>query len=315
MRRLTASLAMLLMTTAAAWAEKAPQEGGLAARHPGDQGIAKDPAVLFADDFESGDLSKWEDPSGTLAVVDEKPNAGKKCAAAPMEKGKNEGGQAKKWFMPGVDRVFARVYVKFSADYQYPHHFLTLLANQKSNRWSAFGKAGLKPNGTYFSTGMEPWFAWGKNPSPGELSFYSYFMDMEPDRKMDKYWGNGFFPPGPGKGQAASNDRVLPKLDTWQCWEFMVEANTPGKSDGRQTMWLDGKRVGDFTGIRWRDDPELKINCFWLQHYGYDSSDPTREHHKRRQTVWFDDVVLATKYIGPMSHEAGRRTEEPAKQK
>jgi hypothetical protein len=81
----------------------------------------------------------------------------------------------------------------------------------------------------------------------------------------------------------------------------MVEANTPGKSDGRQAMWLDGKLVGEFNGIRWRDDPGVKVNCFWLQHYGYDGSDPTRQFHKARQAVWFDDVVIATQYVGPRS--------------
>ena len=98
----------------------------------------------------------------------------------------------------------------------------------------------------------------------------------------------------------------MPRLDTWQCWEFMVEANTPGKADGRQAMWLDGKLVGDFTGIRWRGDADVNVNCFWLQHYGYDGSDPTRQFHKGRQTVWFDDVVIATQYIG-------RRVEAKAK--
>ena len=297
MRRLTVFLFPLLLLTAAA--QKLPEGDGLAAKYPGEWDIAKDSAVLFADNFESGDLARWDDKSGTLAVTDENPHGGVSCAVAPMEKGKNTGGEAKKWFMPGADRVHARVYVRFSPDYQYPHHFLTLLASPRSNKWKPFGKAGLLPDGTYFSTGMEAWFAWGKNPPPGELTFYSYFMDMEVDRKMNKYWGNGFFPPGPDKGQAASEKRVLPKLDAWQCWEFMVEANTPGKSDGRQAMWLDGKLVADFTGIRWRNDSEVKINCFWLQHYGYDGSDPTREHHKDRQTVWFDDVVIAKEYIGP----------------
>jgi hypothetical protein len=301
MTRLTIGfcVAMILAAAAAMAAERAPEGAGLAAKYPGDQGIAKDPAVIFADDFESGDLARWDDKSGSITVTDEKPHGGAKCAAAPMERGKNHGGEAKKWFMPGADRVFARAYVKFSADYQYDHHFLTLLANPPTNRWGAFGKAGLKPDGTYFSTGMEPAFAWGKNPSPGEVNLYAYFMDMEIDPKMNKYWGNGFFPPGPGKGQAASANRVLPKLDTWQCWEFMIQANTPGKADGRQAMWLDGKLAGDFPGIRWRDDAAVKVNCFWLQHYGYDGSDPTKQYHKDRQTVWFDDVVVATEYVGP----------------
>jgi hypothetical protein len=297
------SIAIVLLLLAAGWAgaeERLPEGPGLAGKYPGDVGIAKDPATLFADDFESGDLKRWDDKGGTLVVTDEKPHAGVKCAVAPMEKGKNHGGEAKKWFMPGADRVYARCYVKFSEDYQYCHHFLTLLANERKNRWASFGKAGLKPDGkTWFCSGMEPWFAWGKNPSPGEVNFYSYYMDMEIDPKMNKYWGNGFFPPGPEKGKAGSDKRVLPKLGEWQCWEFMVEANTPGKADGRQAMWLDGKLVGEFTGIRWRTDGDLKINCFWLQHFGYDESDPTKGTHKERQTVWFDDVVVAKEYIGP----------------
>jgi hypothetical protein len=183
--------------------EKLPEGPGISKAHPNDKNIAKHPAVLFADDFEAGDLKKWEDMSGTLAISDENPHGGKHCAVAPMEKGKNTGGQGKKWFMPGADKVFARVYVKFSEDYQYPHHFIWLSANPRNNKWKSFGKAGLKPDGTYFSTGMECWFAWGKNPPPGELGFYSYYMDMEIDPKMNKYWGNGFFPPGPAKGKAA----------------------------------------------------------------------------------------------------------------
>jgi hypothetical protein len=299
MKSLSLVTALVMVSTAVAAPDKLPEGAGLAAKYPGDVNLSRDASVLFADDFESGDLKKWDDKSGSIIVTGEKPNAGAKCAAAPMEKGKNIGGEAKKWFLPGADRVFARTYVRFSPDYQYAHHFLTLLASPRSDRWKPFGKAGLKPDGTYFSTGMEPWFAWGKNPPPGELNLYSYFMDMDVDAKMNKYWGNGFFPPGPQKGKAASETKVMPKIDAWQCWEFMVECNTPGKANGRQAMWLDGKLVGDFTGIRWRDDPAVKVNCFWLQHYGYDESDPTRHFHKTRQAVWFDDVVIATQYVGP----------------
>jgi hypothetical protein len=219
-----------------------------------------------------------------------------------MLRGENTGADAIKWFRPGADKVYARFYLKFSLNYQYCHHFVWLGATHRTNKWSAFGKAGLKPDGTYYSTGMEPWFAWGKNPSPGEVNLYTYFLDMDPDPKMPgKYWGNGFFPPGPGKGQAAGPARVIPPLDRWHCWEFMVQANTaPDKADGKQAMWVDGKLVGEFTGIRWRSDLDLKVNCLWLQHYGYDEGDPTKQYWKVGQSVWFDDVVVAREYIGPM---------------
>src|SRR5688572_8098325 len=108
----------------------------------------------------------------------------------------------------------------------------------------------------------------GQESFAGRGEPYTYYLDMEPDRKMNKYWGNGFFPPGPGKGTPASAARVIPPLNEWQCWEFMIQANShPDKADGRQAMWVNGKQIGNFTGIRWRSDLDLKVNCFWLQHY------------------------------------------------
>jgi hypothetical protein len=275
---------------------------GLAARYPGDVGIEQEPAVLFADNFESGDLQKWDERRGSAVVSEAAPQAGRWCVDMTMHRGRDHGGDTIKWFLPGADRVYARFYVKFSANYQYAHHFVWLSANHPRNKWSSFGKAGKKPDGlTYFSTGMEPWFAWGKNPPPGEVNLYAYFPDMEIDPKMDFYWGNGFFPPGPGKGAAAASHRVIPPLDRWHCWEFMLQANSaPGQADGRQAMWVDGQLAGEFNGIRWREDAGLKVNCLWLQHYGGDSGDPTKRYWPESQTVWFDDIVVAREYIGPM---------------
>ena len=275
---------------------------GLSSKYPGDVGIGKDPAVLFSEDFESGALNRWDQVRGQVALTEEAPHSGRQCVRMEMHRGKDHGGDTIKWFMPGADAVWVRFYVKFSKDYQYNHHFVWLGANQAGNKWSSFGKAGLKPNGTYYSTAMEPWFAWGKNPSPGEVNMYTYYLDMEPDRRMDKYWGNAFFPPGPGKGTPAGPRRVIPPLGEWQCWEFMLQANSaPGVADGKQAMWVDGKLVGEFTGIRWRTDMDLKVNCLWLEHYGYDEGDPTKAYWKDQQAVWFDDIVVATRYIGPQT--------------
>jgi hypothetical protein len=296
-----AVLVLLSIPLLAAEPALEPGSAGLAASYQDDAGIERDPDVLFAENFESGDMEKWDQHRGDVQLVEEMPRAGRWCVKMSMERGQNHGGDAIKWFLPGADTVHARFYVKFSPNYQYNHHFVTLLANQQSNKWSAFGKAGLKPDGTYYSTGMEPWFAWGRNPRPGEVNLYTYYLDMEPDRKMNKYWGNGFFPPGPGKGEPAGPARVIPPLNQWQCWELMIQANTaPDKADGKQAFWIDGKLVGEFTGIRWRNDPDLKVNSFWLQHYGYDDGDPTREYWQQNQWVWFDNIVVARRYIGPM---------------
>jgi hypothetical protein len=276
-------------------------QDGLSAKYPGDVGIALDPDVLFTENFENGNLSQWDEIKGPVALTDEAPHAGNLSLRMPMQRGRNTGGHTIKWFMPGADTVYVRFYVKFSADYQYNHHFVWLMANQATNKWSGFGKAGLKPNGTYYSTGMEPAFGWGRNPPPGEVNLYTYFLDMTPDDHDGMYWGNGFYPPGPERGGYAGASRVIPPLDKWQCWEFMIQANSaPDLADGKQAMWVDGQLAGEFTGIRWREDMDLKVNTLWLEHYGYDAGDPTKAYWKDQQTVWFDDVVVARSYIGPM---------------
>jgi hypothetical protein len=128
---------------------------------------------------------------------------------------------------------------------------------------------------------------------------------MKEDPKMHKYWGNSFFPPGPEEGEAASPNRYIPERGKWECWEFMVKCNTPGEHDGEQAMWVNGKKLGEFKNILWRISPEVRANCLWLLHYGFDSGDPTRGSWKKedgkpmRDTVWFDDVVVSTEYIGP----------------
>jgi len=284
-----------------------PEGSGLAAKYPGDQGIAKDPTVLFHEDFERGNLDAWGEKKGPVSITTSAPYSGERCVEIPMHRGKDTGGHLLKWLSQGADTVYVRFYVKFSKDYQYDHHFVTLLANPPEDRWRAFGKAGLKPDGSYFNTGMEPWFAWGKNPPPGEINLYAYYPDMDVDPKMNKYWGNAFFPTGPGKGDAAGPKRIVPPLDRWQCWEFMIQANTtPDKADGKQAMWVDGKLIGEFPGLRWRTRNDVKVNCLWLQHYGYDSSDPTRQYSKDQQTVWFDDIVVSTQYVGPRLPSARR---------
>ncbi|MFO1512402.1 MAG: hypothetical protein U1F83_05730 [Verrucomicrobiota bacterium] len=153
-----------------------------------------------------------------------------------MDRGQNTGGDAIKWPLPGADTVYVRFWSSFPRT--------TSIAITSSGWGEPADEQGLGLRQGGVETGRnlldrhEPWFAWGRNLPPGEVNLYTYYLDMAIDPKMNKYWGNGFFPPGPGKGQAAGPSRVLPLLDTWQCWEFMIQANTaPEKADGKQAMW------------------------------------------------------------------------------
>jgi hypothetical protein len=206
----------------------------------------------------------------------------------------------------GVDRLHARFYVKFHPKHGYLHHFVFMAADREPTPWPK-GWAGHKPEGDdHFISSIEPWSDWGKVDAPGAWNFYSYWQDMKPDGRGD-YWGNSFW----------ANANPIPR-GQWICMEVMVKANTAGASDGEQAFWVDGKPVGHFKGIRWRSTDLLKLNSFWLQYDVCENSaahnnDPTPKD--REYEVWFDDIVLATDYIGPVQGKpkSGKKIATPSR--
>jgi hypothetical protein len=198
----------------------------------------------------------------------------------------NNGDGLTKWFEP-ADRIFVRFYVRFDEKCDYVHHFVTLRANKGlrgGDKWSGFGGAGLKPAGDErFSTALEPWGNWAKWPAPGKWNFYSYWHEMKASND-GKFWGNQFIPD--------PEDNIA--KGKWICAEFMLKHNTPGKPDGEQAFWIDGRLMGHWQGINWRKSDTLWANALTLESYVTDSwtKNPVN-------TVEFDNLVIAREYIGP----------------
>lgn len=274
-----------------------PEGDGLAARYKADVGLERDPKVIFVDNFESGDLSRWEEirnrDDQVLSFVDESDvdsRLGKRSLKVTAKLSQNTGGGLTKWYQPS-DPVYIRFYVKFAADCDYIHHFCTLRANKGlrgRDRWSGFGGAGVQPRGDErFSTALEPTGNWGQFKPPGRWNFYSYWHEMKASRD-GKYWGNSFMPA----------DQKEIRRDQWICCEFMLRHNTPGKPDGEQAMWIDGKRLGHWTGINWRTSPTLWANALTLESYVTDRWTKNEEN-----VVYFDNVVIAKEYVGPASED------------
>lgn len=273
--------------------QELPQGPGWAAAYVADSGVRQHPDVIFADDFEMGNLGDgWDETSnrGGKVLRWVEPGAaglGNRCLRVEAHLGQDTGGGLTKWFEP-AGTVFIRFYTKFDATCDYVHHFVTLRANrswQGGDRWSGFGGAGLKPEGTErFSTAIEPWGDWGRNPPPGRWNFYSYWHEMKPSRD-GKYWGNSF---------AAAEAPLVPR-DQWICVEFMLKHNTPGQPDGEQALWIDGKLWGHWKGINWRKTEQLKASALTLESYITD-----RWTKKPVNVVYFDQVIVARRYIGPV---------------
>jgi hypothetical protein len=304
-----------------------PTEPGLAAQHPGDLGIAADPAVLFAEDFETGTLdeigARWSDVSNqdgqVLALSDDVAagSAGHRSLQVTSTLGRDTGGHLYKVLPRAVDTVFVRFYVKFLDKPQYVHHFVHLGGYNPATRWPQ-GGAGERPRGDErITVGIEPHGDYGRFPAPGLWSFYCYWPEMKISAD-GRYWGNALRPATPA---------LVPR-GQWQCVEVMLKLNSaPDERDGELALWLDGELImhiargvprdrwtglgfnlldqgGEpFEGFRWRTSTDLRINFLWLMLYVTENA--ARQNNvanpEPENRVWFDDVVVATSYIGPLS--------------
>jgi hypothetical protein len=325
---LTLALA-LTIATGSIWAQEKsnslPEGHGLSAKYPGDRGIARDAAVLLAEDFELGDVADlektWHSVSNkdqqVISFREDAPVAGVGQRSLQMtgNPAQNEGGHLYKKLPREVDTAFARFYVKFPEEAGYVHHFVQLGGFRPATTWPQ-GGAGQRPRGDERMTvGIEPTGDSGRLPAPGAWNFYLYWHEMKAS-VGNRYWGNSIAPAKP----------LLVPRDQWQCVELMMKCNQPGERDGELALWLDGKlamhvhrgtprdawtgmgfRLADekggepFEGFSWRTSDKLKINFFWLLHYVTDTNQRrNKEDVAQDVTVWFDNIVISEKYVGPI---------------
>jgi hypothetical protein len=278
---------------------------GIAAKYPGDRGIEADPAVLFHDDFESADpLREWDNSFQKadirFAGEPENVHGGKRALefTVPRQQAELSDGVVKD-LNSGQDLVFLRYYTKFEKGFDQvgSSHNGGILSAQAPG--VPYSTPGVRANGyNKFIVSLENWRGDVATTSPGELNVYCY----HPEQRSE--YGDHFFPSGkvlpytarPGNFGAHFVVRpdIIPELGRWYCFELMVKANTAGQRDGRIACWMDGKLAADFPNLRLRDVDTLKINsaslCLHIR------SNTVCENKK-----WYDDVVIATAYIGPVA--------------
>jgi hypothetical protein len=317
-------------TELVALVQEAPP-AGLATMYPGDMGIAKDPSVVFAEDFEEPSIDvlkqRWETVTSAEHMTFSKDlpsgSGGSQSLLMTHIGGKDTGGHLYRRLLPGHDQLYARFYVKFDRDCVPLHHFGTGLGGYNPSTPWPQGGAGVRPDGNErFLVDIEPFgesWVW---------DYYTYWCEMGGSPPRGQTWGNSFI----------RDPQLKVARGQWVCVESMVKMNDVGQSNGELALWIDGKQVSHlgqgfpkgkwvfdkfipggagegvrwnddkggpenfevppggepFKGFRWRTAKELNINFLWL--YVYITQAPAG--HVSR--IGFDDVVIATKYIGPI---------------
>jgi hypothetical protein len=299
---------------------------GLAATHPCDQGIAGDPAVVWAENFEEGSVSavtsrydSANNPAG-MALVGDVP--AKSCGKASLKLTSGVNANATDLYtrLSGKDELFVRYYAKYQAGTQW-HHTGVWFGGYNPPTPYANPMAGLKPNGDdRFSVSIEPVYGVGA-ANPG-LDTYNYWMQMHSWMDMPSgntaYYGNSIV----HKSAFVVDD------GQWMCLEVHVKLNTdPASSTGAALdiwkndllirhfdaqapvgCWIkdkfcpagaDGAECTAYPNLcatpqlpldqQWRSTTALQLNYFWPQNYITQGPDGS---------VQYDDMVVATSRVG-----------------
>ena len=320
------SVALLACAGASAGSETLGSSGsasaGLASKYIGDKGIRENPAVVFAEDFEADDLetiaARWESVQNrkimSLSADVPAASGGTRSLLMTHVGGESTGGHLYRRLLPGYEKLHVRFYVKFDPACYPIHHFVHVGGYNPPTAWPQ-GSAGTRPQGAErFTTGVEPY------GNEWRWDFYSYWVGMRssPDGAS---WGHDFI-----------NDPALTvERGRWICVELMMKMNEPvTESNGEQALWIDGRpwskdgqivshlgrgfphgrwlwdsflpdpNGAPFEGFRWRTTRELNLNFLWLLLY------ITKAPAGHVSRVWFDDVVVARDYIGPITPAADR---------
>ena len=304
---------------------------GIASRFPGDKGIEADPDVVFVENFDAKDLNavlgRWEDVKSKENMVlspDVPKNSGDGKSLQLTHVGENgSGGHLYRRLAKGHERLFFRFHVKLDPKCNTVHHFVHWGGYQPPTRWPQ-GGAGERPKGDErFTIGIEP------HGNRWVWDYYAYWMEMRGSPPKGKTWGNSLI----------RNDALAVKRGHWTCLESMVKLNDAGDTNGELALWIDGKLVSHlgkgfpkglwifdkftpgrggegirwddraggprrfkvpqggvpFEGLRWRKSDKLKLNFIWMLLY---ITKAPKGHFSR---VWFDNIVVAKQYIGPIA--------------
>ena len=243
-----------------------PEGEGMAARYPGDRGIQDDPAVAFADDFETtqtgvipsgyrrGDEKNWDNSWGACLVT-EKPesvHSGRKGLEFTLvwdPAGRGGGLAVQKFLGEGFDTLFLRYYARFGADTELyhggAHNGACIAARAPGVPQSC---PGMRADGSNkITVVLDTWRPREEVPSPGDLVTYVYHMDQ------GGRWGDQFFPSGRVNppGRELFGEHFVPRED------FIPERGRRGflrhGRTGRRALRLLGRHLRTDVG-RGRDD-------------------------------------------------------------
>lgn len=233
--------------------------------------------ILFQEEFEDGNLASrgWYDIVrwGTEFFIS---TAERRSQNASLEVRYQSGstGPYMRHQFPGQDRVYSRYYRKWASNWLWPGSF----GPHDTYLFGMYGQQYFAPTTTYLTIYTDSIYA-----GPPDWQFGTVGLQTKAELQ--------------GRGTQSPSSLMPPpprfELNRWYCIETLATMNTPGNSDGRLQLWLDGVAIFDLTGVLLRDsnNASLQFDTFMFGPYFHDGT-------SQIQSTWIDALVIATERVG-----------------
>ncbi len=288
---------------------------GIAKDYPNDVGIKNHPKVLAAEDFESGSVTivtEEDRYANNVSVVDSKSYTGKFSSERNWAEGDN--GPTTRFRIPDSahEGIRSTYFVRMCFNYDHSFH----PGEDRIDAGVGVKGFGIVAESETEDTGiMTP--CNGKNWYNAQVQFVGWGPSEKPQAN-DKYlWVGHLYSYNPSPEDAvpalgkikvsdpAAGDKPYRfssyadpffyiDFGGWHCYEVGMYLNTPGKNDGEARFWIDGILQSRVTNIRYRDIESLKPTTMHINLHR------TTENFPHTMTRWTDNIVMATRYIGPV---------------
>lgn len=285
---------------------------GIAAHFPDDAGITSHPDVLASEDFESGTVvisTEEERYKHYTTVVDSISFVGKYSGEHMWPEGYN--GPTTRFVIP--DHAHTR---------NRPAYFIRMYLNFDKSFRPADGESGVGIKGfgivaDPFKVGNTHTPCDGKNWYNAQAQFVGWGPSSKPESNMGYLWVGHLYSYNPYPLDATASLGTVrisspPVGDTpyrlssyadpfhyirynqWHCYEVGLYLNSPGKNNGEARFWIDGVLQSRVTDLRFRDVKDLFPSHMHLNLHR------TTADYPQTMIRWTDNIVLSTRYIGPM---------------
>ena len=281
---------------------------GIAAQYPGDEGIENDPAVLAVENFEKGEVTIYTEYNryrDNVDVVDDEHFSGNYGGKHQWPEGLN--GPTCRYPIPEKAHqgenpsYFVRMYFKYDSSF-HPGDGMEPVGVKGFGIYNE-KQTGEPCDGTNWYCVSCQFVGWGPSQKPDANDGYLWFGHMYSYNPAPEevYADVGKIKiTNPAKGDKPyrfsiySDPYKYIRFGEWYCYELGLYLNTPGKNDGEARFWINGVLQSRSTNMRFRDLEDLKPEYIQLNLHR------TTENFPQTMVRYVDDIVIATRYIGPV---------------